>query len=264
MRSFEARLAEIRRRSDQMLATRSRRRKKLLFTGVPAILCVLVCVAAVLPGLQRSQEVGDSGSPGFPESAVGAAGTLDGFSEEKSQSLNGAGTDPKTGATQNKLTDPPMGYLITEAGQTALRMGGYHWFCENDQGVGNHIIADQADRPLPEKFLEAVIIPEQYAETGSDAGDEMRYPVKLRWPVMPDAVHYTCWPDTVWETANTPAEAVTPLEETGFYAQSGDYVYEITATWADHGTGYGGEVTYYAYIREGKETKKPAGTAEEG
>lgn len=55
MRDFEARLEEIRRRSEA-LKKKERRRRKLWLAVIPTALCAAICLTALLPGWQRSQE----------------------------------------------------------------------------------------------------------------------------------------------------------------------------------------------------------------
>ena len=56
MRDFEARLEEIRRRSE-VFKKKERRRRKLWLAVIPAALCAALCVTALLPGWLRSQEM---------------------------------------------------------------------------------------------------------------------------------------------------------------------------------------------------------------
>lgn len=152
---------------------------------------------------------------------------------------------------------PLQGTLITPEGEFTLTTGGYHWSCRTDDGLMQATVADQAGRPLPESSVTPVLLSSKYAETvyapipgreGYAPTNSLGYLVKLHWAAEPSSVTFTCWPDTVWQKANTPEEAVVSLDSHSFYAKPGSYIYELTACWEDVGLGYYGEVTYYIYI----------------
>jgi len=156
---------------------------------------------------------------------------------------------------------PPVGTLITSEGETSLHTAGYHWFCKMGNGLENATIADQAGRPLPQNSLKPVTIHSKYAETvyapvpGSSTyapTNSLGYLLKLDWETSPSSVVYTCWPETVWQQNNIPAETVIS-QQGAFYAKPGGYVYEITATWDDTGAGYHGTANYYVYIIGGED-----------
>ena len=56
MRSFDERMDEIRRRSEIMLKMQQRNRRGMLLTVIPAVLCAVICLAAIQPGSKRSQD----------------------------------------------------------------------------------------------------------------------------------------------------------------------------------------------------------------
>lgn len=154
--------------------------------------------------------------------------------------------------------EPPMGVLITPEGEVPMQIGGYHWFCQMENGLMDATIADQAGRPLPKETLQPVTIPAKYAETvyapipGSTAyapTNMQGYLVKVHWEDEPTYIQYTCWPAAVWE-GTAQEETVYHMENT-FYVRPGGYVYEITATWEDIGEGYHGTAYYYVYVTGG-------------
>lgn len=61
MKDFNARLEEIRRRSEE-LKEKERRRKKRLLTVIPAVLCVVCCLFLIVPGSDRATATGGRGS----------------------------------------------------------------------------------------------------------------------------------------------------------------------------------------------------------
>ena len=66
MRSLEQRIAEINRRSEEIMKKRKLRRKQLMITCIPVVLCVSLACAFGLPGL----ETHDGVAPGTPEHVV--------------------------------------------------------------------------------------------------------------------------------------------------------------------------------------------------
>ena len=158
--------------------------------------------------------------------------------------------------TEAAFKEPPDCTLITQEGSVVLKAAGFDWTYENPDGTAVAIIADQAGRPLPRESLVPVTVNGAYAETvyvpaGSTeyaATNSLGYLVKLDWGAAPSSVTYSCWPDTVWENENTPAEAVISHENFAFYAKPGGYVYEIAATWEDTSAGYHGSANYYVFI----------------
>ena len=150
---------------------------------------------------------------------------------------------------------PPTGIAIPYgAEETPLVLGGFDWqYTEGEQT--SHITACQGQRP-PQK-LTPIQIPTDKAETaylpaeGSTVYEPtnlLGYFVKLHWDAYPTSVTYTCWPDTVLTDPTTPEKVVAVQDSLTFYAYPGGYIYEITATWEDHGEGYSGKASYYVYI----------------
>ena len=64
MMNLSERLDEIRRRSEQLKKARLRSRKLWLFTVTPAVACMVLCAAVLLPNMQTSQETGAAAAPG--------------------------------------------------------------------------------------------------------------------------------------------------------------------------------------------------------
>lgn len=98
MRSVEARVAEIRRRSEAILQERKKRRKHILTACVPLAVCLCLCAGAVLPGVlpewDRSAGTDIDGGCGknesVPENMNVAVGTVE---------ISGADRD-------HRVTDP--------------------------------------------------------------------------------------------------------------------------------------------------------------
>lgn len=158
-----------------------------------------------------------------------------------------------------RFEEPPQCTLITPDGNTLLNVGGYDWaYQQPDSELMTVTIADQVSRPLPLESLTPVYIGWEHAEsvytyverTGEYAStNQLGFPVKLHFEVMPDSVTYACWPDAETARPGTEVEEVDFFrQEPGFYAKPGGYVYEIVAEWEDHGVGYYGTANYYVYI----------------
>ena len=151
---------------------------------------------------------------------------------------------------------PPAGLLSASTGEIKLSVAGCAWYAGDSVSI-----TDEAGRPLPRKLLEnsgltlqldpktaetvMVYLPEKDVYEPTNC---LGYFVKLHWERMPDSFSVTCWPDTVWEDDSTPEEAVVTHENAAFYARPGRYVYEITATWEDDGTGCHGTARYYVCL----------------
>lgn len=150
------------------------------------------------------------------------------------------GSAPNTASPESALIAPPAGTMSTPNGEFSLHPGGYSWSHITEQGFVEATIADQACRPVPAEGLQPVIL------TGSDC-------ITLNWPVAPTSVAYTCWNDTVWQNADTPAEEVTTQGISGFTPKPGAYVYEIVATWENSSGEFGGTVYYYTYVIVGED-----------
>lgn len=163
------------------------------------------------------------------------------------------GITPTETTPTTSVSMPPEGTLTTPDGKAALHTGGYSWSYTTEQGITEATIADQSARPVPASSLKPVAISSQHAQ-------EAGYSVTLHWDSAPSSIAYTCWPDTVWEDANVPAEEVVSSEAASFFAKPGAYIYEIVATWDSSATGHSGTVTYYTYIVAGDEFA-PSATA---
>lgn len=153
---------------------------------------------------------------------------------------------------------PPNGYVDTPDGKYKLAKGGCTWTHRKSDGEYITICADQAGRPLEQRFMETVTISSKYLETvyapipGSTAYEPtnaLGALLKLDFEAMPASVTFTCWPDTVWTDSDAQEEAVISHEGFSFYAHHGGYVYEIVAEW-DEGSYYG-TALYYVHVIAG-------------
>ena len=136
----------------------------------------------------------------------------------------------------NNIQKPPEGKLHTPKGDVLLVSGGYDWTVQEAGGKAVSTIADQAERPVSKEFLPAVVMKDPY-------NDPQGCLVRLSWEDAPDSVTYTCWSD-----AGTPEKTVAAVEDTGFYAMEGSFIYEIAATWNGGGVGSYGKANYYVHI----------------
>ena len=170
-----------------------------------------------------------------------------------------AGEDITIIQLENVYTQPPQCTLITSDGNTLLTMGGYDWaYQQPGSDLMTVTIADQVSRPLPLESLTPVHIDWEHAEsvysyverTGKYAlTNQLGFPVKLHFEVMPDSVTYACWPDAETGRPGTETEEVEFFrQEPAFYAKPGGYIYEIVAEWEDRGVGFYGTANYYVYI----------------
>ena len=168
---------------------------------------------------------------------------------------NGSVAEPPKPETAFK--EPPALTLHTPDGELVIKAAGYNWTYENSDGTAVSTIADQAGRPIEQRFLEQVVIDSKYAEsiyayvpkTGSyEPINSAGVLVKLNWQAAPTSVDFTCWDDAVWSTENVQEQQVFDWEDGAFYGYLGGYVYEITATWEDTGAGWYGSANYYVYI----------------
>lgn len=155
------------------------------------------------------------------------------------------------------LKKPPELKLHTPDGNITITAFGYNWTCENPDGTSVSTIADQAGRPIEQRFLEPVVIDSKYAETiygyvpktgKYEPTNAQGVLVKLDWQAAPTSVAYTCWDNSVWSSENAQERQVFDWEDGAFYAYLDGYVYEIAATWGDTGAGWYGSANYYVYI----------------
>lgn len=162
---------------------------------------------------------------------------------------------------------PPKAFLRTQEGELNLYPDGFDWTYPNPDGTVTSVIADQNGRPLAWEFTQTILVSKENAETiyapipGSTAYEptnSLGYFVKLAWEMQPSSVSITCWPDTVWEDANTPEKSVITQDEAAFYAWQGGYIYEISAEWGKNSTGYKGSANYYVYITDDTHTHMTA------
>ncbi len=152
---------------------------------------------------------------------------------------------------------PPKLTLATPSGEATLKASDYNWTVHQEDGTSVNTITDISSRPPEEDLLEPILVNTKYAETiyapvssGStyEATNSLGYLIKVNWEAAPDKIQYTCWPTCIWEDPKTPEEEVILFEDNAFYAWTGSYIYEITATWKT--SGYEGTATYFVYIME--------------
>jgi len=172
--------------------------------------------------------------------------------------FNGRPVETPYTESESIYKSPPNGCIITPEGEYKLTKGSCNWTHRQENGEYISIVADQAGRPIEQRFMDTVTIDGKYLETvyAPVPGKNVYEPtnslgclLKLDFEVQPNAITFTCWPDTVWQDSNTPEETVISHEGTSFYAKPGGYVYEIVAKW-DHGSYYGTAI-YYVSIDVG-------------
>lgn len=164
--------------------------------------------------------------------------------------VTGEPYDPVSG----EFLTPPKGYVVTQNGKIPLTTGGYSWSVDTGHGTGKHMIADQYMWPLPVKDMETVkITPESpmdginYYMADPPISIPMGAKVALDWQVMPDTVECVFWPGD-HKTTGAPEHKLFDCEKDGFIANLGDYIYEFSAAWGNHGGGYSGKATYYIHV----------------
>lgn len=160
---------------------------------------------------------------------------------------------------------PPELTLHTPDGNITLFAAGYNWTCGNADGTAVSTIADQAGRPIEQRFLEPVQIDGKLAgsiyayvpKTGKyEPINSAGVLVKLDWQAAPTSVAFTCWDTSIYSSENSREQQVFDQEGNAFYAYYGGYIYEIAATWEDTGDGYHGTANYYVYIVCGAENSR--------
>lgn len=160
--------------------------------------------------------------------------------------------DPMAG----EFLTPPKGYVVTQDGNIPLKTGGYSWSVDTGHGTGKHMIADQAERPVPVEYLETVRIVQESPIDGKvyymgDTPEMIEYgaKIKLDWQVKPDTLECTFWPADYEETGKTERKLLAfDCDKDGFMAYLGSYIYELSAAWGNHGAGYSGKATYYIHV----------------
>ena len=157
--------------------------------------------------------------------------------------------------------EPPAATLRTPEEELPLPVAGYGWLVETPEGTVA-TVQDEAGVSLLKNSLNPIYLEAQYAQTvyapvpegdGYAPINSLGYLIKLDWEEKPDSVTYVCWPDTVWEQADTQEEFVAAHADFSFYAKPGGYVYAINATWEDKGAGSHGTASYYVYLICGNE-----------
>ena len=154
------------------------------------------------------------------------------------------------------FSTPPAASLVTKDGNIPLQMGGFGWNYDTTRGPTSHVIADQAVRPLPLESMETVRIVQESPIDGmvcymGEHSEMIEYGVQLKldWQVKPDTLTCTFWPADYEKTGKTEYKLLAnDCDKDGFMAHLGDYIYEFTANWAEHGSGYSGNATYYIHV----------------
>lgn len=157
--------------------------------------------------------------------------------------------------TARDFPAPPKGYVVTGEGKVPLRLGGYNWSYESGYGKGGGFIADQAEWPMPLKYMETVTLPAELID-GVDVHlienkneGFANYPgcrVSLDWQVPPDAVSCICW--HVDHKTNGISQIPVECTKDSFVAKQGSFIYEFSAGWLDHGGGYSGKASLYIHV----------------
>ncbi len=140
----------------------------------------------------------------------------------------GDGLDNK-GEMKGEFSEPPK-LMINDLGEAVT--GVYNWSCAMGDGTWSHATADGLHPLQMEKHLEVL-----------SPGNAW---VDLNFDVWPDDYTVRCWPGSVLGDTNAKSEAVITWNNT-IQLKMADYIYEVTATWNDNGTGYYGTVAYVFY-----------------
>lgn len=130
---------------------------------------------------------------------------------------------------KGEFSEPPK-LMINDLGEAVT--GGYEWSCAMGDGTWSHAIADSAHPLQMEKHLQIL--------TPGNAW------VDLNFESWPDEYTVRCWPDSAFGDTEAESEAVMTWNNT-IQLKTGGYIYEVTATWNDNGSGYYGTVTYVFY-----------------
>lgn len=158
---------------------------------------------------------------------------------------------PRIPDTDEFLTPPEGSVVLGLAdGCVPMKIGGYSWTKEADDGSKQTTHADQAVRPLPLERMESIVfqaVPiDGMVLSAEGFSAELGSRIELDWQISPDTFSAVCWP-TDYETDVQPQLRV-DCEADYFFAYVGSFIYELSAVWSDHGNGYSGEATYYIHI----------------
>ena len=179
------------------------------------------------------------------------AGCVANMPETPISAVPGDPYDPTAG----EFPTPPKGYVVTDGGNVALRLGGYNWNYKTGLGTGAGFIADQAEWPMPLEYMQTVTFPAERIDgvdlhLTEDKNENIAgYPgcqVSLAWQVPPDAVSCICW--HVDHETNGISEIPVECTKDSFIAKQGSFIYEFSAGWLDHGRGYSGKASYYIHV----------------
>lgn len=124
---------------------------------------------------------------------------------------------------------PPELWLVHSDRELAVK-GTYTWNYESGDGIWTCVNADSS-HPLCLKEDLHIISPENLKIT-------------LEFEEQPDDYTIRCWPDTA--TVNDDGQVITNRNDQ-IELKIGSYIYEVTATWNDDGTGCYGTATYIFY-----------------
>lgn len=127
------------------------------------------------------------------------------------------------------FSEPPK-LMIGSVGQAVT--GTYQWSCAMGDGTWSHVCADSAHPLQMEKQLEAL-----------SPGNPW---VDMNFEVFPDEYTVRCWPGSAFGDTEAKSEAMM-VWNNSIQLKMADYIYEVTATWKDNGSGYYGTATYVFY-----------------
>lgn len=140
--------------------------------------------------------------------------------------------DELVSATLPSFQSPP-GMTVTDGTAShQVRTAGFDWSCDQGDGTVSNTIADAAHPLYCRDTMERIRV------TGEKGN--------LEFLQRPNKISIRCWPDTAWEKADIPAEAVA-VSAMEFEFKTGGWIYEVTATWQKTGNAGYGEAHYYFY-----------------
>ena len=132
------------------------------------------------------------------------------------------------------LERPPALTVASDSTACAGLLGSDEWQRKLPDGSREHVTTD-ALHPLDCRELLTPL------ETGSDTA-------VLRFSEEPDEIlNVRCWSDSLWGEVYAEGEAIA-VNGHEISLRPGGYVYEVRAVW-DASDGYGGDASYYFYIR---------------